>query len=300
MLHRTDAASYHLGLIGHHRSGGRDNLRPGRFTDTHPAVQQLPHHVNAVVFESVVLLAKPVNHASNPAGHVDRLNVHLHQLAQLLSHRSRRLAQRERLGRIKVEEYSDEKNGEDHVELMLGVDAPRMFCCFQWERKYVGREMGVRDVADAMDHLFSQATVSRGRMCILSRDVDLVDPSDLAGSLMEQPKRDVFIKVFNRLVPVFFVETGTHQLPLLGMEFSVAAEHEVPSSLAHVQGSSFTPSHVELLPVFQNILGAHVRGQVDPRWNPGRLIPREILCPSKVSQDLSILAGDGHRIVDIN
>lgn len=152
--------TYHLSLIGHHRSGGRNDLRPSRFTDTHPAVQQLSYHVNAVVFESVVFLAKPINHASDPAGHIDGLNVHLHQLAQLLSHRPRRLAQRERLGRIQVKENPDEKNGEDHVELMLAVNAPRMFSGFQRERKHVGGEMSVRNISNAIENQFSRAKIS--------------------------------------------------------------------------------------------------------------------------------------------
>lgn len=117
---------------------------------------------------------------------------------------------------------------------------------------------------------------------------------------MEQPERDVFVKLLDCLVPVFLVETGTHQLPLLGVKLSIAAEHEIPSSLSHEQGSSFTPSHVEIFSMFQDILRAHVRRQVDPRRNPGWLVPREILCPPKVGQDLQILAWDGHRVMDIN
>lgn len=133
---------------------------------------------------------------------------------------------------------------------MLGINTPRMLCRFQWEGKYVGCEMSVRDITNAIENQLSQAEVSRGWMCLLSREVNLVDSSDLAGSLMEQPKRDVLVKVFNRLVPIFFIETSTHQLALLSMKLGVAAEHKVPSSLAHVQGSSFAPGHVEILPVF--------------------------------------------------
>lgn len=160
--------------------------------------------------------------------------------------------------------------------------------------------MSMRDISNAIDDQFSQAEVPGGWNFLLSRDVNLIDAGNLAGSRMEQPKRDVFVKLLDRLMPVFLVETGTHQLPLLGVEVRVAAEHEIPPSLAHVQGSSFTPGHIEIFSVFQDIFSAHVRSEVDPRWNPGRLIPRVILGPPKISQDLPILTWNCHGVMDIN
>ncbi len=82
---------------------------------------------------------------------------------------------------------------------------------------------------------------------------------------MEQPERNVFVEFLDRLTPVFPVKAGAHQLPLLPVKLRIAAKHEVPSFLSHEQRSGFPPRHVELVSMFQDILGPDVRGQVDSR-----------------------------------
>jgi acetolactate synthase regulatory subunit len=160
-VRRNGAGPYHLSLIGNHRSGGGNDLRPSRHTDAHAAVQQPSDHVNAVIFERIVGLAQSINHASDPTGQVDRLDIHLHQLPKLLSHRSRRFAQRKGFNGIKIEKDSHKEDGQHHVELVLGVNSARVLLCFQGQREYVGGEVGVRNVADTTDESISEVAVWR-------------------------------------------------------------------------------------------------------------------------------------------
>lgn len=146
---RRNQKSYYLSLIGDHGARGGNDLRPRRFADAHAALQQPPHHMNAVVFEGIVLLTESIQQAGNPVGHVDRLDIRLDQLTQLLGHRTCRFSEREGLRRIEVEENPHEQNGQHHVQLVLGIDTPGVLGRFDREREHIGSEVSVRKIAHA-------------------------------------------------------------------------------------------------------------------------------------------------------
>ena len=79
---------YHLGLIRHHGSGCRDNLGPGSLADAHSAVQQPPDHMNAIICQGIMLCAKPVDNTRYPPCHINRIDVHLDKLSELLRYGS--------------------------------------------------------------------------------------------------------------------------------------------------------------------------------------------------------------------
>ena len=114
-----------------------------------------------VILERRVVFAHLVDEARDEASHADRLDVELDELAELLRYGFGGLAEGKRLGRVEVEEDGDEDDGEDHVELMLRIDAVGVVFSFEGEREHFGGKVDVGNISDAEGRLVSRLFRSR-------------------------------------------------------------------------------------------------------------------------------------------
>ncbi len=128
----------------------------------------------------------------------------------------------------------------------------------------------------------------------------MIDSGDLAGVFSQKPECYVFVEFFDLFVPIFPVERSTHYLSLLGMERFIAAQHEIPTFLAHEQGSRFTPCYIEILTTLQYVLGSNVGCEVDSRRDKGRFLPGVLISTAQTSKNLFIFARNCHRIVHVD
>ncbi len=92
-----------------------------------------------------------VDDSSDPPCHIDSLDVGLDQFAELLRDRTSCHTERERLSGIEVEEDACKDHSQNHVELLLGVNAVGVVFSLQRERENVRGEMNVRQVTNTAE-----------------------------------------------------------------------------------------------------------------------------------------------------
>ena len=64
--------------------------------------------------------------------------------------------------------------------------------------------------------------VQAGDGQLLSGQINLVDPGNLVGLLMQQFQSNVLVEVLDLLVPILTIQCLVHDLALLGMELSIS------------------------------------------------------------------------------
>ena len=87
----------------------------------------------------------------------------------------------------------------------------------------------------------------------------------------------MFVEVLDLLMPMVAVEGGSHELLLFRMEWAIPTKHKVPTSFAHDESCGLAPYYFEVFWLLENIFGADVRRQVDPRRNLSRSVPGIVL-----------------------
>ena len=150
-MSRRGFPSYHFRLVRHHGRRSGNNLRPRNLGDPKAAFEQHPHHMHAVVFERRGVLPHFVDNARYEASHANGLDIYLDELAELLYYGSCGLAQRKGLGWVEIEEDGDKGDGEDHVELVLRVNAMRIGFRLEWEREHLASKVNVCNIANAKE-----------------------------------------------------------------------------------------------------------------------------------------------------
>lgn len=124
----------------------------------------------------------------------------------------------------------------------------------------------------------------------LSGNIHLIDTSDLTTFLGQQFERDMFIEVFDLLMPFISVEGGAHQLPLFFMKRCITTKHEIKTTFSHEPLEAIVPHHVEILGIFQDEFRSLIRHDVDSRWDRRRSIPRILILTAKATENLAVLA----------
>ena len=139
-----------MSLVSDHRTGSRQRMRPSNLRHALPALEQSAYHVHAIVSQRSLTLHERIDDPSDPTRGIDRLDVSLDQLPDLLRDLRRCETEREGFGGVEVEEEEDEDDGEDHVEFVFRVDAVGVFGRLQREGEDVGCEVGMGEIADAV------------------------------------------------------------------------------------------------------------------------------------------------------
>lgn len=259
--------------------------------------------MGTVLCQGILVLTHAAEQGENAT--LDGLDTGLHNLAELLSNSSGSLSERERFGRVQVEEDSGEDQTHDHEHFMLGVDTLGVLRSLQRQAENVRSKVYVCKVSNAVCNVSLGSDLVGGRvkdiwLILLSGDINLVDACDLASLLPEKPDGDILVKLLDMLLPIAVVQRLAHGLTLLTMECTVSRKHEVQSSLTKEETSSLSPGDTEVLGVFQYGLCSHVGGDVDTGRNKGRSIPGEIVMSTEISHDLLHLAWDSHWEMSID
>lgn len=134
---------------------------------------------------------------------------------------------------------------------------------------------------------------------LLSSDINLIDSGDLARLLPQEFQGDIFVKLLDLLLPLFLVQSLTHDLPLLCMFCAITRQHKVKTAFSKEEACGITPCHSEVVGILQYRLCANVGCDIDTRGNKSRAIPRVVVVSSEVNHYFLILARDGHWVVGI-
>jgi hypothetical protein len=106
--------------------------------------------VDAVVVQAMFIRTETVKDTGKDARGLHRFDICFDNLPQLLGNGPSCLSERERFGRVKVEEDAGENRTEDHEHFVLGKDAARIFLRLQGQSKYIRGEVHMGKVANTI------------------------------------------------------------------------------------------------------------------------------------------------------
>ncbi|KAI6768632.1 hypothetical protein HG531_010821 [Fusarium graminearum] len=262
-------------------SGGQD-LAPHDVINAQTSLLETLGHVLTIRSKRVIVLVGLAGEQTLDANAGGQLDVHLHNLTQLLCNLSGGLSQRERLSRINVEEDANKDNRQDHVQLLLRKDT--LGVLLRLERK--------------VEHPRDKVRVCN--VTHVTHDINLLLARERVRLFIQKHLGRCRVERLNRVAPGIIVQQTTHALALLCVQRCVTRQHEATTTLAHEVLEALLPADTVLGLVFQDVLSRLVAHDIDACGCGCRTAEVETIHALQVGENLVVLCGDDHGVVGVD